>query len=277
LYEARLAASCGRWEEAFERLGDAERLMVPNPLPPLRPHPAQRALWKLRSGDVSGAQAWVEQSGLSFDDDPGFVGEFSWLVWARVLMEEATSRDSSVSVGQAEQVLEKVLLAARKGERKGSILDALLALAQLRLVQEDQEAALAALREAVQLSAGEGFVQRFVEEGPRMVGLLGTLAFDEPLLAQHIARVIEVSGRGGAKSAENASFEVHVQPLVEPLSEREREVLALIAEGLSNKDISKRLFVAVSTVKGHNQNIFGKLAVKRRTEAVAKARKLGLL
>lgn len=297
LVEARLAASWGRWEEAFERLGEAERLTVPNPLPPLRPHPAQRALWKLRSGDLSQAQVWVEQSGLSLNDDPDFVEEFSWLVWARVLMGEATFRDSPVSVEQAEQVLEKVLLAARKGERKGSILDALLALVQLRLVQEDQEAALAALREAVQLSAGEGFVQRFVEEGSRMVGLLETLAFDEPLLAKHVARVIEVSQQRGpgfvepsqdsarvskvdseeSGSAENASSDVSVQLLVEPLSEREREVLVLIAEGLSNKDISKRLFVAVSTVKGHNQNIFGKLAVKRRTEAVAKARKLGLL
>ena len=70
----------------------------------------------------------------------------------------------------------------------------------------------------------------------------------------------------------------HLQStMVEPLSERELEVLQLIAQGLSNRDIGERLFLALSTVKGYNQKIFGKLEVKRRTEAVARARELGLL
>jgi len=67
------------------------------------------------------------------------------------------------------------------------------------------------------------------------------------------------------------------QPLVEPLSERELEVLRLIALGLSNREISERLFLALSTVKGHNRSIFDKLQVQSRTEAVARARQLGLL
>ncbi|MGD8837183.1 MAG: response regulator transcription factor, partial [Desulfobacteraceae bacterium] len=67
------------------------------------------------------------------------------------------------------------------------------------------------------------------------------------------------------------------QPLIEPLSKRELEVLQLIAQGLSNRAIGERLFVALDTVKGHNRNIFGKLQVQRRTEAVARARELGLL
>ena len=69
----------------------------------------------------------------------------------------------------------------------------------------------------------------------------------------------------------------HAQPLIEPLSERELEVLHLVAQGLSNREISERLFIALNTVKGHNRNIFGKLEVQRRTEAVARARELGLL
>jgi LuxR family maltose regulon positive regulatory protein len=67
------------------------------------------------------------------------------------------------------------------------------------------------------------------------------------------------------------------QPLIEPLSERELEILALVADGLSNRQISERLYLALSTVKGHNRNIFDKLQVKRRTEAVARARELGLI
>jgi LuxR family maltose regulon positive regulatory protein len=67
------------------------------------------------------------------------------------------------------------------------------------------------------------------------------------------------------------------QPLIEPLSQRELEVLQLIARGFSNREIGERLFLALSTVKGHNRNIYGKLQVQRRTEAVARARELGLL
>ena len=68
-----------------------------------------------------------------------------------------------------------------------------------------------------------------------------------------------------------------VQPLIEPLSQRELEVLQLIAQGLSNREISERLFLALNTVKGHNRKIFDKLQVQSRTEAVARARELGLL
>ena len=67
------------------------------------------------------------------------------------------------------------------------------------------------------------------------------------------------------------------QPLVDPLTPRELEVLRLIAQGLSNDEIGKRLFLALDTVKGHNRRIFDKLQVQRRTEAVARARELGLL
>jgi LuxR family maltose regulon positive regulatory protein len=67
------------------------------------------------------------------------------------------------------------------------------------------------------------------------------------------------------------------QSLIEQLSQRELEILQLVAQGLSNREISERLFLALSTVKGHNRNIFGKLQVQRRTEAVARARELGLV
>jgi LuxR family maltose regulon positive regulatory protein len=79
----------------------------------------------------------------------------------------------------------------------------------------------------------------------------------------------------GSPAGQPSSFPP--QPLIEPLSQRELEVLRLMAEGLSNDEIGKRLFLALSTVKGHNQRIFDKLQVQRRTEAVARARELGLL
>jgi LuxR family maltose regulon positive regulatory protein len=78
-------------------------------------------------------------------------------------------------------------------------------------------------------------------------------------------------------SAQDSRPSVNAEHVVEPLSERELEVLRLIAQGRSNREISERLFLAVSTVKGHNRIIFGKLQVQSRTEAVARARALGLV
>ena len=80
-----------------------------------------------------------------------------------------------------------------------------------------------------------------------------------------------------SSSAKPPRLSLPAQPLIEPLSRRELEVLRLIAQGLSNQEISERLFLALDTVKGHNRKIFGKLQVQRRTEAVARARELGLL
>jgi LuxR family maltose regulon positive regulatory protein len=79
------------------------------------------------------------------------------------------------------------------------------------------------------------------------------------------------------QKTEDTSFLTSAQSLSEPLSQRELEVLQLIAQGLSNDEIGKRLFLALDTVKGHNRKIFDKLRVQRRTEAVARARELDLL
>jgi LuxR family maltose regulon positive regulatory protein len=93
---------------------------------------------------------------------------------------------------------------------------------------------------------------------------------------QHTGKLLAALGREGPAGT-TAARPSPAQPLVEPLSARELEVLQLIAQGLSNREIGERLFIALNTVKGHNRRIFAKLQVQRRTEAVARARALGLL
>jgi LuxR family maltose regulon positive regulatory protein len=114
-----------------------------------------------------------------------------------------------------------------------------------------------------------GFIRIFVDEGIPMAGLLSKAAA-LGIMPDYTGKLLAVfeSGLPPAPPA---------KALIEPLSERELNVLQLIAQGLSNREISERLFLALSSVKGHNQNIFGKLQVQRRTEAVARARELGLL
>ncbi|NHN28239.1 LuxR C-terminal-related transcriptional regulator [Paenibacillus agricola] len=133
----------------------------------------------------------------------------------------------------------------------------------------DMDRAVQLLGEALLLAEPGGFIRIFVDEGIRMVGLLSEAAA-HGRMPDYISKLL-AECESGLRPAPPA------KTLIAPLSERELTVLQLIAQGLSNREISERLFLALSSVKGHNQNIFGKLQVQRRTEAVARARELGLL
>jgi LuxR family maltose regulon positive regulatory protein len=142
----------------------------------------------------------------------------------------------------------------------------------------DKEKALQLLRDALALAEPGGFIRLFVDEGAPMAQLLSE-ATAHGIMPDYVANLDAAFAAEEQKSSDKSYLPVArpAQPLIEPLSQRELEVLQLIAQGLSNAEISERLFLALDTVKGHNQKIFGKLQVQRRTEAVARARELGLL
>jgi LuxR family maltose regulon positive regulatory protein len=132
------------------------------------------------------------------------------------------------------------------------------------------------LAEALPLAEPGGFIRIFVDEGAPMARLLADAAAQgmAPGYVGRLLAALEAEPRRRPDRAPTASFD---SALTEPLSQRELEVLQLIAHGLSNNEIGERLFLALDTVKGHNRRIFAKLQVQRRTEAVARARELGLL
>ncbi len=134
----------------------------------------------------------------------------------------------------------------------------------------DRDEALQVLVDALALAQAGGFVRSFVDEGMPMSELLSAASAHGriPDAIGKLLAVFEVEKR--------KSHDESVQRLIEPLSHRELEVLRLISQGLSNQEIGEQLFLALDTVKGHNRKIFGKLQVQRRTEAVARARELGL-
>ncbi len=151
-------------------------------------------------------------------------------------------------------------------------LKALVLVALAHQAAGDQAAALEALAEALALGEPAGAVRTFADEGPPMAQLLSA-ACARGLRPDYAARLLAVLAAEAPAPAPSGSAE----GLIEPLSQRELEVLQLIAQGLSNQEISARLFLALDTVKGHNRRIFDKLQVQRRTEAVARARALGWL
>jgi LuxR family maltose regulon positive regulatory protein len=142
--------------------------------------------------------------------------------------------------------------------------------------QGEQDQAVHLLCDALSLAEPGGFIRLFVDEGRPMAHLLSQAA-DLGRMPDYLGKVLAVWKAEEHKSAATSSLPPSAQPLIEPLSRREVEVLQLIAQGLSNQEISERLVLALETVKGHNKKIFGKLHVQRRTEAVARARELGLL
>ena len=157
----------------------------------------------------------------------------------------------------------------------GSEIEILVLQALAHQVQEDTSSALIPLERALTLAEPEGYVRVFVDEGMPMAHLLSAAAA-QGIFPDYTGKLLAVFETEQQES-EGKNYRPPAQPLIEPLSQRELEVLQLIAQGLSNREISERLFLALNTVKGHNRKIFGKLEVQRRTEAVARARELGLL
>ncbi|HEX8228102.1 MAG TPA: LuxR C-terminal-related transcriptional regulator [Chloroflexia bacterium] len=147
--------------------------------------------------------------------------------------------------------------------------------------QGEKDKALRLLGDAMSLAEPGGFIRIFIDEGMTMAQLLAEAAARGvmPAYAGRLISAFEAEKSRSTGESHRTSLPAFPpsQPLDEPLSQRELEVLQLIARGLSNREISERLFLALDTVKGHNRKIFDKLQVQSRTEAIARARELGLL
>jgi LuxR family maltose regulon positive regulatory protein len=141
--------------------------------------------------------------------------------------------------------------------------------------QGEKDQALHLLVDALAMAEPAGFIRLFLDEGLPMASLLSE-AMALGRMPDYIRKLLTAFEAEKQQSENNSSLPP-AQPLLEPLSKRELEVLRLVAAGLSNQEISERLFLALGTVKGHNLKIFGKLGVQRRTEAIARARELGLI
>ncbi|NTU83767.1 MAG: helix-turn-helix transcriptional regulator [Chloroflexales bacterium] len=251
---------------------------------------ALRAQLALGRGALDMAERWARASGLGIDDEPAFLREAEYLALARVLI--ARGRTSvPEQIPAALQLLERLRAAAEAGERTGSIIEILSLQALALQAGGDAPAARDALARALALAEPEGYVRLFVDEGSPMAALLETYAtmhagdgaphqhYANRLLAAFDAPPMHAAERMQPATSATAlsPAALGLAPLVEPLSARELEILRLIAGGHSNQAIADALIIALGTVKKHINNIYGKLAVQSRTQALARARQLGLL
>jgi LuxR family maltose regulon positive regulatory protein len=189
-------------------------------------------------------------------------------VQARVLLAQGDAPAALAVLGPLRQHVEEKGL--KDEQLKAMVLEAVA----LHLHGEKAKA-LEVLTGAMVLAEPGGFIRLFLDEGMPMAQLLSE-ATARGIMPDYVRKLLSVFETVEQKNEGKSPAPLR-QPLMAPLSARELEVLRLIAQGLSNREISERLFLALSTVKGHSRIIFDKLQVKRRTEAVARARELGLL
>lgn len=285
---ARVLQANGDARGAFDAMQQAEELLAElllrggNVYPIISQALAYRVQLWLAQGNVAAAARWVEEIGLDVDDELCYLREGDHILLARVLIAQGR-------VDDALRLLERLLEAAEAGGRTGPAIEILvlkaLALQAPLLYMGDSAQAIGALERALPLAELEGCVRLFVDEGEPMQRLLRqvvsrdrTPGYVSRLLAAfHIEHETEYETERGSKAPLTEPPSLSPQPLLEPLKEREISILRLIAAGLSNREIADELYLSVNTIKAYTSQIYGKMGVKKRAEAVARAHELGIL
>jgi LuxR family maltose regulon positive regulatory protein len=266
---ARLRQTHGDLAGALDLLQEAERLYVSDFFPNVRPVAAWRTRVWIAQGRLGDAVDWTRERGLSAEDDLRSLREFEHLTLARVLLARYTSDGTAHWVQQARGLLARLLQAAEAGERTGSVIEILVVQALAHQAQGAIPAALLPLQRALALAEPEGYVRVFVDEGPPMAVLLQAAARQG--IAPDYSRQL-LAALGPAPAGPPAK-----QALIEPLSDRELEVLRLLGSDLSGPEIARALMVSLNTLNTHTKNIYAKLAVNNRRAAVRRAGELHLV
>jgi LuxR family maltose regulon positive regulatory protein len=266
---ARVKEAQGDLSGALDLLDEAERLYVSAFNPDVRPVAAIRARVWLKQGRPARALDWARERGLSADDDLSYLHEFEHITLARVLLAGQTSNLARRSMHEAIVLLERLLHAAEDGGRTGSVIEILVLQALAHQTRGDGPATLVPLERALTLAEPERYVRSFIDEGQPMAALLEAGA--KRGIATGYARQLLIAF-GTTEGSTTAN-----RGLIEPLSERELDVLRLLGTDLDGPDIARELNVSLNTMRTHTKNIYGKLAVSNRRAAIRRAEELELL
>ena len=278
--QARLMESRGEFEAALDQLADAKRLYVRTPVPDIRPMSALKTRIYVRQGRLTKAQDWVRENDLSVGDAISYLCEFTHITLARVLIAEHKSNPVDDSIQKAIALLEQLQKAAEDQRRLGSVVEILVLQALAHQAQGNIHLALTQLERALTLSEPEGYCRIFVDEGLPMAELLRSMKVDDGRQKTYINKLLvtyDANEIHPINSAQNRPSSFVHQPLADPLSKRELEVLRLLRTELNGPEIARELSVSLNTIRTHIQNIYSKFGVNNRQAAIRRAKELNLL
>jgi LuxR family maltose regulon positive regulatory protein len=271
---ARLQQVRGNSQAAFATLDALARLAERRHFTPnvIAQGEAVRAQLELVQGNVAAALQWANKSGLSSEDkDLPYPREGEYLTLARVRIAQGRDDPAAPFLRDTLHLLDRLLQDAEAKARMNSVLEILVLRAMALEAQGNRTGALSTLERALMLAEPEGYVRLFVDEGTPMRLLLRD-AQARGIVPEYVATLLAAFGEPTASRLPSKAGS-----LIEPLTDREREVLGLLLEGASNREIARRLVLSINTVKRHIYNLCGKLGVQSRTQAIVKARTLNLL
>ncbi len=272
---ARLEQAHKNWETCLEFIQKAEQVAH-------RSRNVQDGMlltaWQARmllaKGDVESAYKWAKQTDVKVDDALSFLREFEHITLARVLVAQGRCHPTANFLADAKRLLDRLKDSAESAGRMGRVIEILIQQALAFQVEGNISRAMSALERALRLAEPEGYVRTFVDEGEPMLTLLRQ-TFERNILPDYSSKLRAASeSYVSLKSPRDAA---QVKVLYETISEREKEVLKLIADGKSSQEIAQTLVVALSTVQWHIKNLYAKLDVHSRTQAVKRAKELQLL
>jgi len=261
---ARLERIRGNTKTAVENMNSAEKLMKEHHFAfkyTVWVKNALVGLW-IALGDLEKASQIVEESGITTHDEIPYLREPEFLALLRLLLAQG-DYDAALALSK------RLLHQAETGKRVGRVIEVLVLQALIYQGIKELDQALAALKRALSLARPQGYVRTFLDEGEPLAKLLH-LARARRIEIEYATELLSAMGEAAARS------QAPLQLLAEPLSQRELEVLKLIEAGCSNQEIAARLFISMATVKRHISNIYTKLDVQNRTQAISIGRELSL-
>ncbi len=287
----------GDLDGAVAMLDEAAAHIISGFFPEVRPIPAQRARLRIAQGRLADAREWASERTVTLEDEPDHLAEFDQLTLARLVLAEHRSGvgAGAGSLEALRRMLDAIVAAARAGHRQESVVDATFLRALDHEAAGDRDAALHDLGHALALGVPAGYRRLYLDEGAPAERLLTVLAgqgtgegAEAATQAVHASTVLRARARArvrgrspgadtGPRRPTPVTTAATSSPGTEALSEREREVLRLLASDLSGPDIARHLYVSVNTLRTHTKHIFTKLGVTTRRAAVARATELGLL
>ncbi len=266
---ARVRMAEGDPDGALELIDEAERLYVSDFFPEVRPVASLRARVWISNSQLRDALRWVRQSGVSVDDELSYQREFEHITLARLLLAQAKADHTGIPGRHALALLERLGMAAAAGARTGRLIEIQMLEALALQAQGDTTAALSPLGRALAEAEPEGYVRLFTEEGPPIASLLREAA-KRRIAPAYVDELLAAAGHSPDPAQKK-------QRLIDPLSERELDVLRLLGSELSGPDISRELMVSLNTLRTHTKSIYTKLDVNNRRAAVRRGQELDLL